>query len=474
MIAWRSTRRAGRSSTSSPGRAQRPGQMYDPSGVAVAPNGDVYTVEKGADRLQRFDSLGNFVSSIGTTGSGQRAVQQPGGGGGRRPGAGLRRGHRQLPRAGVRSVAHARRPVRGLVVHRRRRCERLLRVATASRCLGRPCSRSAARPVRTYDRVTGAPGATWASTGGTGIALDGDGNVWVTSTSNVVREYTPGGAALATQATAQLSAPQGLAFKGTTMFVADTGQRADRAVLGRDTRDLVGGGIGDRRGRRRGCRLRDRRDECATFDTSGTPGPTWSSPGSTGVAVDGSGNVWVSSSAGVINEYDTSGNLLGTVGSTYLSRPEGTGRVRGEALRRGRRQDLSLLDGGRGPGNVVDVGGCLGRRGERRHRLRGDDQRGSHVHDRRRDGPDLGLRLVIRDRPGRLGERLGLVDGRADHPGIRYGGHAGIDGGWTGPAQPPRWDRRRGEQAVRRRHRGGRGRPVLDRRLRPRMGRVPR
>ena len=47
-----------------------------------------------------------------------------------------------------------------------------------------------------------------------------------------------------------------------------------------------------------------------------TPGEL--TPAPVGVVVDGSGNVWVSSSAGVVTEYDTSGTTLLTVGATYL------------------------------------------------------------------------------------------------------------------------------------------------------------
>jgi sugar lactone lactonase YvrE len=305
------------------GPGNQPGQMYDPSGVAVAPNGDVYTVEKGTDRLQRFDALGNFVSSIGGNGSGQGQFSNP---------------------EAVAVDDQGRVYVADNGNHR-------IEVFDPSLLPGDPFLTSycvvdggvsgctgtivgiavsgstvfavGSSTVRTYDAATGTPGTTWASSGGSGIAIDHDGNVWVTSTGNLVREYTQSGAAMATAAVGQLTAPQGLAFKGDVMYVADTG-------AGRIARFSVGvpeiswnatGATGIALDS--GTLFVADGSSVLTFDTSGTPGISWSSPGSTGITVDGSSDVWVSSSSGVVNEYDESGTLLGTVGSTYLTAPQG-------------------------------------------------------------------------------------------------------------------------------------------------------
>ena len=46
------------------------GQVSDPTSVAVAPNGDLYVVDKGNDRVTRFDALGNYLGRWGGPGSG--------------------------------------------------------------------------------------------------------------------------------------------------------------------------------------------------------------------------------------------------------------------------------------------------------------------------------------------------------------------------------------------------------------------
>jgi sugar lactone lactonase YvrE len=299
------------------------GQMNDPSGVAVAPSGDIYTVEIGGDRLQRFDPLGNFVASIGSFGSGTGQFKNP---------------------EAVTVDAQGRVYVADNGNFRIQVFDPTLLPSDpflnswcvidngASGCSGAATGIAVsgsnvyvtgANMVRSYDKTTGAPGPSWSSTGATGITADGDGNLWVTSTGNLVREYSPSGAAMATQANGLLSAPQGVAFKGTTMFVADTGNgriarfsvaapQTPWSVPGATGVALAGGVIYATDG-----------SHVLTFDTSGTPGTSWSSPGSTGVTVDGSGNMWVSSSSGVVTEYDSSGTVLLTVGATYLTAPQG-------------------------------------------------------------------------------------------------------------------------------------------------------
>jgi hypothetical protein len=42
-----------------------PGQISGPSGIAVAPDGDIYVFERGDARIEKFDSAGNFVLMFG-------------------------------------------------------------------------------------------------------------------------------------------------------------------------------------------------------------------------------------------------------------------------------------------------------------------------------------------------------------------------------------------------------------------------
>ncbi len=300
------------------------GQMYDPSGVAVAPNGDIWTVEKGVDRIQRFDQLGNYLVSIGgLQGSGSGQFKNP---------EGIAIDAQGL--VYVVDTGNFRVQVFDpsllpsdpfvtswcIIDNGVSGCSGS---ATGIAVFGSTVYTVGGNTVRTYDSSTGTPGPSWSSTGGTGVAVDQNGNVWVTSTQNIVREYSPTGAALATQASGLLNAPQGLTFKNTTIYVADTGNgRIARfsvgvpelswSVPGAVATAVAGGTVFVIDG-----------SSVQTFDTSGTPGPSWSSTGSAGIAVDGSGNVWVSRSTGVVTEYDSSGSVLQTVGATYLTSPQG-------------------------------------------------------------------------------------------------------------------------------------------------------
>jgi streptogramin lyase len=53
------------------------GQVWDPSAITFAPNGDLYVAEMGNDRVQRFDTLGNFLGTWGGTGSGNGQFFDP-------------------------------------------------------------------------------------------------------------------------------------------------------------------------------------------------------------------------------------------------------------------------------------------------------------------------------------------------------------------------------------------------------------
>ncbi len=178
--------------------------------------------------------------------------------------------------------------------------------------------------VQTYD-TSGTPGTSWASSGASGVAADGSGNTWVSSTSgDVVRQYDATGALLATIGTGQLLAPQGVAFAAGKVFVADTGNNrivryatdgtleTSWALTG-VTGVAVNGSVV----------YAAAAGNLRTYDTSGVAGVFWASAGATGVAIDGSGNVWVSSSAGVVREYSSAGTFLMSIGSGVLSGPQG-------------------------------------------------------------------------------------------------------------------------------------------------------
>jgi NHL repeat len=53
------------------------GKVFDPAGLAVAPNDDLYSVEVGTDRVQHWDALGNFLGTWGGFGSGNGQFFNP-------------------------------------------------------------------------------------------------------------------------------------------------------------------------------------------------------------------------------------------------------------------------------------------------------------------------------------------------------------------------------------------------------------
>ena len=54
-----------------------PGQMQKPMGVAVDAAGNVFVVDRENNRVEKFDSAGNFLSQFGTTGSGDGQFSDP-------------------------------------------------------------------------------------------------------------------------------------------------------------------------------------------------------------------------------------------------------------------------------------------------------------------------------------------------------------------------------------------------------------
>jgi len=180
--------------------------------------------------------------------------------------------------------------------------------------------------VRTYS-TAGVAGTSWASTGASGIAPDGAGNTWVVSTGDgVVNEYDASGSLLTTIGATQLSSPQGVAYAGGKVFVADTGngrivRYATDGTL--ETSWLVTGGVVTDVAVSGSTVYAAAGNNVRAYTTAGVVGSNWGSTGATGIAVDASGNVWVTSSAGVVRKYSSAGVFSLALGSGRLSAPQG-------------------------------------------------------------------------------------------------------------------------------------------------------
>ena len=181
-----------------------------------------------------------------------------------------------------------------------------------------------AATVATYG-TGGAAGTSWASSGARAVTPDGSGNFWVSSMADgVVREYDGSGNLLTTVGATQLASPRGVSFGGGKLFVADTGNDRIVRYLTDGTLDLSWPATGVRDVLvNSGTVWATDGSNVRTYTTDGVAGPSWASAGATGIAIDGSGNVWVSSSSGVVREYSIGGTLLMTLGSGQLSSPTG-------------------------------------------------------------------------------------------------------------------------------------------------------
>ena len=164
--------------------------------------------------------------------------------------------------------------------------------------------------VNTYS-LSGTPGTTWASNDAYSTTVDASGNVWVSSVADgVVREYDQTGALLATIGAGVLSSPHGISVASATgkLFVADTGNnRIARFVIATGVLDAnwtVNGVTGVAVN---GSTVYSAAGNFVRpYTTSGATQTAWASKGATDLTVDGSGNVWVSSSDGVVREYNSS------------------------------------------------------------------------------------------------------------------------------------------------------------------------
>jgi tripartite motif-containing protein 71 len=48
-----------------------------PAGLAVDASGNVFVVDEGNNRIQKFDANGKFITKWGTTGSGDGQLEEP-------------------------------------------------------------------------------------------------------------------------------------------------------------------------------------------------------------------------------------------------------------------------------------------------------------------------------------------------------------------------------------------------------------
>ena len=298
------------------------GLVVNPVSVAVAPSGDIYVLEdgnpaSGTNEVSRYDSLGNYIDAWGGYGTGNGQFKTPVG-------------------IAIDSVGN---------------------VYTAENATGTTYDRiqkftsdgtwvdawpvsnptglavdggdviwvSTTNTVYRFTTAGASAGSSWASSGATGIGADANGRIWVSSSSDLIRTYDASGTLLWTLGSGELTAPQGLDVTGGgQVYVADTGNgRVARFALPTAETSWASGGVN-------GVALDGSTVEAAggdnlrTYTTSGTAGTSWASSGADDVTPDGSGNVWVSSNAdSVVREYDATGSLLATIGSTELSSPEG-------------------------------------------------------------------------------------------------------------------------------------------------------
>ena len=308
-----------------PGAA--PGSLLNPTSVTVAPTGghNIYVVENGGavsgltgatDRVSYFDPTGTYLGTWGNTGSGNGSFSDPQGiavdstGNVYVADTGNNRVQKFTSSGGWLASWDSTMGIDNPLEIAIDASDKVWVVDGAS--------------VSRYSG-TGTLLTSWLSGGATGIDIDSDGNVWVTSTAGVVREYDVTGVLLATLGAGQLSGtPQGLAVASNAVYVADTGNgRVARFALPTGSTSWSVPSVTGLATDGSSLFTADGTD-VNTYSLSGTPGTTWASNDAYSTTVDASGNVWVSSVAdGVVREYDQTGALLATIGSGILSSPHG-------------------------------------------------------------------------------------------------------------------------------------------------------
>ena len=58
-------------------KGTNPGQLTDPRGLAIGPDGAIYVSEAGTHRISKFDAKGQFVTAWGTKGAGEGQFNEP-------------------------------------------------------------------------------------------------------------------------------------------------------------------------------------------------------------------------------------------------------------------------------------------------------------------------------------------------------------------------------------------------------------
>ncbi|MBI3647631.1 MAG: hypothetical protein HY240_02560, partial [Actinobacteria bacterium] len=273
------------------------GQVFDPTSIAISPTtGDIFTVEKGGSstaRVQRFDSLGNYVTKWGAYGTGNGMFKAP-------------EGIAVDPSGNVWVADTGNKRIQEFTPGGIWQSTIDLSVSPIVTPLEVAFDASGVLYVVGSNKVyrfdaSGALLNSWSSSGATGVEIDGSGDAWVTSSSGgTITVYDATGAVVAGpyagsgSGSGQLSGPQGVAIapagapNAGKVYVADTGN-------GRIERFSSAGAY--------------------QTDWGHYPAPgVMDSP--KGIAVDASDNVYVTNQAqGIIQKFDKNGALLAE--STY-------------------------------------------------------------------------------------------------------------------------------------------------------------
>jgi DNA-binding beta-propeller fold protein YncE len=265
------------------------GAVGDPTAVAVAPSGSpsagaVYVVgsyykslTEDGTVLQEFDSLGNYVRTIGGHGTGSKQFISPQGvavdslGNVYVADFGNDRIQEFTSSGGSITSWDTPNPT-GIAID----SSDVVYVASTT-------------GIARFDS-TGSPLSSWGSSGAVGVAIDGSDDVWVTG-GGVIKEYDNlGSTLLGTYGSGVLNGPQSITIAPSgKAFVADTGNG--------DIQRFSSAGVTE--------------IQFGRFPGAGVPDTP------TGIAVDGSDNVYVTNAYNdQIQKFDVDGNLLGEFGQT--------------------------------------------------------------------------------------------------------------------------------------------------------------